>query len=172
MSNYTSPFSLRNPAVFSFFHVLTRTQHRRNKYQWCYLFSTYRKAIFLKHKQGIVTCHVAVHFQRPQRSTAIGIYPVVVWGLAQVFVCFTGRLIDGWKERPFMSSAPRKGPPQTHAPVTDQTLPNQWRGACPQVGTSPLFSTRKLIICLVHKHCFWPNKDSKLLLWLYSWGKV
>lgn len=54
----------------------------------------HREETSMKHQYGIVTCHVAVDFQRPQGSTAIRIYPVIIGCLAQVFVGFTGRLVD------------------------------------------------------------------------------
>jgi hypothetical protein len=55
-----------------------RIQHQNNKELRELLFSTYREAILMKHKCDIVTCHVAINLQRPQWSTAIRIYPVVI----------------------------------------------------------------------------------------------
>lgn len=97
--------------ILSLLHVVIKIQHRRHKLQWYHLFSTHRRAMLMRHKYAIVTCHVAVNFQRPQRSTAIRIYPVVIGRLAEVFVGFTGRLIDSWNKISYMSTAQINGSP-------------------------------------------------------------
>lgn len=67
--------------------------------------------MFMTREHGIVTCHVAVNLQRPQWPTAIGIYPVVIRRLAEVFVRFAGRLVDSWKETSSVSTAQTNGSP-------------------------------------------------------------